>query len=44
MSKNKCCKTEKQTKNTKQSKKPADIVGKIEVADKRERRDGPGGN
>lgn len=37
-------------KNTEQNQKnknninPADIKGKIEVPDKRERKDGPGGN
>ncbi len=33
--------TKKQDKN---KIKPGDIKGKIEIPDKRERRDGPGGN
>lgn len=38
-----CHKTDK-NKNPKQDIKPSDIKGKIEVPDKRERKDGPGGN
>lgn len=36
----------KQTKDNKekQTVKPSDIQGKIDVTDKRERKDGPGGN
>lgn len=36
-------KQEQDSKN-KKNIKPGDIKGKIEVPDKRERRDGPGGN
>ncbi len=36
---------EKDTKKKEKNKiKPGDIKGKIEVPDKRERKDGPGGN
>lgn len=38
-----CHKTDK-NQNSKQDIKPSDIKGKIEVPDKRERKDGPGGN
>lgn len=31
-------------KKDKNNIKPKDIVGKIEISDKRERKDGPGGN
>jgi len=34
----------KQNKDSKNHIKPGDIKGKIEVPDKRERKDGPGGN
>ncbi len=34
----------KQTSKQKKLTNPADIKGKIEVSDMRERRDGPGGN
>ena len=38
-----CHKTDK-NQNPKKDIKPSDIKGKIEVPDKRERKDGPGGN
>ncbi len=37
-------KSETETKEDKKHVKPGDITGKIDVKDKRERRDGPGGN
>lgn len=44
MCENKDVKKEKETKDPKNLTNPGDIKGKIEVADTRERRDGPGGN
>lgn len=37
-------KPEPETKKDKKRIKPGDIIGKINVHDTRERRDGPGGN
>lgn len=37
-------KTEEQTVNSENRVNPGDIEGKIDVPDKRERRDGPGGD
>lgn len=36
--------TEHEIKENKKHIKPGDIIGKIDVHDTRERRDGPGGN
>ncbi len=44
MPENKDAKKERESKEQKPHTKPGDIKGKIEVADTRERRDGPGGN
>ncbi len=44
MSENKDIKKEQKPKEIKPLTRPGDIKGKIEVADTRERRDGPGGN
>lgn len=44
MSENKHAKKEQAPKKQKPLTKPGDIKGKIEVADTRERTDGPGGN
>ena len=44
MNKNKDAKKEKVTKKQKSHVSPADIKGKLELPDTRERRDGPGGN
>ena len=35
---------QKQNSDSKKNIKPEDIKGKIDIPDKRERRDGPGGN
>ena len=44
MPENKDVKNEQKPKEQKPLTNPADIKGKIEVTDTRERRDGPGGN
>ena len=44
MPENKDAKKERASKEQKPLTKPGDIKGRIEVADTRERRDGPGGN
>ena len=44
MSENKDDKKEQKPKEQKPLANPGDIKGKIEIADTRERRDGPGGN
>lgn len=44
MSENKNTKKEVKTKESKPLTKPGSIKGKIEVADTRRRKDGPGGN
>ena len=44
MTENKNIKKEQETKEQKPLTTPGDIKDKIEVADTRERRDGPGGN
>ncbi len=39
-----CHKEPKKNSNSNQNIRPSDIKGKIEIPDKRERKDGPGGN